>query len=306
MSPLRIRSAATALAATLLLFGAGPARGWDALGHEAVAHLAWEHLTQEARETAVELLEAAPRDADLAQLKPFWSLSRERELFARASTWPDIVRDRDLPERRDKYHRSRWHYINFFFDQEGPEGAARERTDLSAANENVVERLGKLEKSLGDTGRSAAERGVDLAWVLHLVGDLHQPLHTTARVTEAEPEGDRGGNLFLIGERDSLHFFWDSVVRRTQPGFRSSRATAGHLETLHPRASLAAELGPRDYRAWARDGFEVAQEVVYPATLERGVPPSPAYTRNALEVARRRMALAAYRLADLLNEVLAR
>src|SRR5262249_49745431 len=125
-------------ACTLLL--ALPCRAWDAAGHEVIARIAWDAMKPETRAKAVALLEAAPPDADLASLMPQEGPQavRERRLFELASTWPDIVRDKNVQARYDKYHHGKWHYINHFWEQ-GPNGAPRDRTDLQPDPENVVE-----------------------------------------------------------------------------------------------------------------------------------------------------------------------
>jgi hypothetical protein len=169
-----------------LVLAASPALAWDALGHEVIARIAWEHMKPETRAKAVALLRAAPADADLASLA-----ADDRELFQRAATWPDIVRDEAFPARHAKYHHSNWHYTNYFWELD-ESGRPRDVDRLRPQDVNIVERLQALERSVADPGRDASERAVDLAWILHLGGDIHQPLHASARVTSTEPEGDRG------------------------------------------------------------------------------------------------------------------
>ena len=78
-----------------------PARAWDDVGHMAIAIVAWRHMTPVARARAVALLRAAPPGAGLAQLRPNEGGPEARDfaLFARAATWPDLVRDRRLNHR---------------------------------------------------------------------------------------------------------------------------------------------------------------------------------------------------------------
>lgn len=292
----------TLIALSALLSLSAPLHAWDAAGHQVIARIAWDNMTPAARQKAVALLRSAPPDAGLANLS-----ADDRELFLKASTWPDIVRDKAFPAREAKYHHGSWHYINFFWEQ-AADGSVRDRTDLRPASENAVERLGKLDAALGDPGRSNAERAVDLAWVLHLAGDIHQPLHASARVTPEEPEGDRGGNLFKLdpkGEED-LHWFWDSILVRRHPreGMDEARYVerwASKIERRQPRGRFAGRLEPGRYEAWAREGFATTKRVVYPRTLQRGVEPSGSYQRKAYRTAEPALALAGYRLAEVLN-----
>lgn len=294
-----------AWAAAALLFTL-PAHAWDDVGHRVIARIAWDHMEPETRTKAVALLRAAPPDADLASAegRPLSDL----ELFLRAGTWPDIVRDEDVPRRWEKYHHGKWHYINYFWEQR-PGGAPRDRTDLRPEAENIVERLGHFERSLADESRSAAERAVDLAWVLHLVADLHQPLHASARVTPETPEGDQGGNLFELTEDESLHWYWDQILKRIflrRPGESAERYVekiAEGIERDYPEPSLMPRLLPGRYEEWARDGFRVTKESVYEGVVP-GRMPSDSYRWKAYGIAKPRIALAGYRLADYLERAL--
>lgn len=304
----RILAAALVAACALLL--APAARAWDDLGHQVVARIAWEHLDPGVRSRAVEILRQAPKDADLHQLMPASGSHRGRTLFLRASTWPDVVRDGEHARRRTLYHRGTWHYRNFFWEQAEPGGPARERTDLKPDRENAIERLGALAEALTEEARPDSHKAVDLAWVLHLGGDLHQPLHTSGRVTPQEPEGDRGGNLFKLAGDDNLHWYWDSLLSRNHPE-KPGESQQARIERLareiaaeYPRSEFAASLRPGDYEGWAREGFEKAKTVAFPAGLERGREPSAEYRRKALETAEASVALAGYRLAELLNRAL--
>ena len=297
-----------------LLAGGGPAAAWDRTGHLVVARIAWEEMTPRARERAAELLAAAPEDAGLRQLLPGDSQPLERrraEHFQNAAYWPDIVRDGDFPERRDKYHHGDWHWINFFFEGGTGDGPARERTDLPPRGE-ILDRLRELVPSLSDTRYPAAKRAIHLAWVLHLVGDLHQPLHATARITPTEPDGDRGGNLFPLHGDSNLHWFWDSILRSSNSRwfFQSDDGyVRGIVESIverHPRSGFGERVESEDYTAWARESFETSMASLYPADLERYRKPSRAYAREALRIAEERIALAGYRLGRLLEEQLGR
>ncbi len=295
--------------------GAAPGGAWDRIGHRVVSRIAWDQMAPETRERAAELLLAAPRDADLAQLLPQDSRPievRRRVLFEWAGYWPDIVRDRDFPERHEKYHRGTWHYFNYNWVQE-PDGTAREIPQLAEQPENVWERLGVLEKKLADPTVDAGERGIALAWILHLGGDIHQPLHTSGRVTESEPEGDRGGNLFKLDGDDNLHWYWDRALRHKYrrwwwtSGDGHISKIARSIERRHPPPAPApSEGGAGRFEAWARESFEIVKAEAFPPGLERGQKPSRAYRDRVVEIAESQIARAGYRLAELLDRALKR
>lgn len=289
---------------------AQPAYAWDEIGHEVIARIAWANMNAEARAAAAALLSNAPEDSGLPALNPAAGAAstRRRVFFVEASTWPDIVRDEAFQQRRRKYHHGNWHYVNYFF--ESTPGGPRDRTDLRPDTVNVVERLARLEASMVDLSRPAADRAVDLAWILHLAGDVHQPLHATARVTPTAPRGDQGGNLFLMNGTVNLHSYWDGAVRRAfrrnanEPEHTYVSRIANDIMQQHPRSAFTpAQLDSLTYEQWARAAFETAKTQVY-ATPE-GRAPSAAYRDATLRTAEQAAALAGYRLARLLNRRLA-
>jgi len=299
-----------ALMLAALLAAPMPLGAWDDIGHQLVAAIAWRHMTPEARARAVALLRSAPADAALASLYDELAVAgedRDRAFFMIAATWADRVRDRERPEYA--YHRSSWHYVNFFWEQPEPGAPGVERPDLGT-NGEVLIRLEEQGGVVGDPSRDAAERAIALAWVLHLVGDLHQPMHASARITAEHPEGDRGGNLFRLGEDMNLHWYWDSITGRSRA--RGPEETeleyldrlAKEIETAHPRERLEDRLKPGAYEAWARESWELARTRLYPADLEQGREPSEAYRGGAFGIASERFALAGYRLAEVLNRLL--
>jgi hypothetical protein len=304
------RSSLTLLVAGALAVLAPPVRAWDATGHEVIARIAWDAMKPETRTKAVALLEAAPPDADLASLLPADGRPRavrERQLFDLASTWPDIVRDKNAQARYEKYHHGKWHYVNHFWE-EGKNGP-RDRADLQPDSENVVERLRHLEQSVADTSRPAAERAIDLAWVLHLAGDIHQPLHTSARVTPEAPQGDEGGNLVKITDQETLHWYWDQIVSKTFPK-KASESQEAYVERIartferrFPASSMRPRLAAGRYEDWVRDGYATSKTQVYQG-VEPGREPSRRYRRRAFRTVEPRIALAGYRLAEMLDRLL--
>lgn len=294
---------------------------WNDTGHKLVARIAWDDMTPTTRQNVIALLLAAPQDACLLDLfsndnsRPLDE--RQRELFVRASTWPDIVRPREADTRPCiRFHRRDWHFINFFW--EGISGDTndppQDRTDIQIPEINIVERLKLLRPfvacSMPSCGTTQAERATALAWILHLAGDIHQPLHTSARVTRRrnERQGDQGGNLFTV-EPFSLHSFWDGIVSSSMPR-QEGESEMAYLDRLatritgtHPRSQVSARLLPGNYEAWAREGFETTKRAVYPQSLRRDERPSDSYRAMAFATSEEAIAIAGYRLADLLNQM---
>ena len=211
-------------------------------------------MTPEARTAAVALLRQAP---PLSGLNAPGSSDREEFLYA--AIWPDVIKSNASPARRNAYNRSNWHFINWFWES-GPDGRTRERTDFAPADTNAVERLGAMTAVLRDAAQPDSARAIALAWVLHLGGDIVQPLHSSAHITPTEPEGDQGGNLYKLNGRNNLHSYWDGLIGSGNPWCPGDRTAedyiegiAERIETRYPFASVRASLQPGDFTAWARD-----------------------------------------------------
>ena len=291
---------------TAALFALPASALWDVAGHRTVAAIAWEHMTPRARARSVDLLLHGPALANFASLRPPQGseAARDRALFLNAATWADLVRSRDQPWH--VYHHATWHYADFYWDVEN--GRPHDIPGAGPDSLNVAERIVALRATLTDANAADTTKAVALAWVLHLVGDIHQPLHCSSRVTPDEtlPQGDKGGNTFRLDDDRNLHAYWDHILDASvapNPG-EDSIAYAGRMahriEETHP---LAAPLAATDVLGWCQEGLRLAQTVAY-AGVTRGSVPSPAYEAEALKVSELRIALAGYRLAALLNAAL--
>jgi hypothetical protein len=153
-----------------------------------------------------------------------------------------------------------------------------------------------------------------LRFIIHFVGDIHQPLHSATRVSSALPQGDRGGNSVSInvgGKKTNLHSYWDGGIGsfpKTGPNFAPpplsqipaavAKAKAGNPAT-NPKLKLN---DPFNYAAWADESFALAKSTAYQG-MQNGVTPSATYNTKALKVARQRVAWGGYRLAALLNAI---
>ena len=304
---MKLRALATLSAAGLLW--STPAHAWDELGHRVVARIAWDHMTPAARQHAVRLLQAAPPGSGIAELMPAMGTmeERQREWFVLAAVWADMIRDREHPGAR--YAHADWHYVNFFWEQL-PDGTRRERPDLPRAG-FLIDQLQRVGQSLGNATVPDSAQTIDLMWALHLAGDAHQPLHNSARITAQDTAGDRGGNSFQlrgIYPFNQLHGYWDSLIGFAVPWAPTDRTEADYVGSIaariardYPQSRMTSRLLPGQFEEWSKEGMRIAKNHAYPSWLIRGEPAPPRYRPYAWGAAEPRVALAGYRLADLLN-----
>lgn len=237
---------------------------WGQTGHRIIARTAAAQLSSEARRAVKQLL--------------------GRESLAAVSTWADEVR----PNRPET---SSWHYVNI------PIWESRYRNDFCPPAGCVIGTLETQQKILADRTRSRAERAEALKWVVHLVGDLHMPLHAGDR-------GDRGGNdvkVTMDGRQTNLHAVWDSGLLAAL-GIDEERMVVTLTRRIDRRGDLAvvAAGSPTD---WAMESHDVARDVVYPF-----LPPSLVIDRRYVDVSalvvEDRLLRASVRLAALLERAL--
>ena len=197
VNPARIRRVVSAaVLSCLALMPADSALGWGAGGHMMTARIAFDRLNPKARAEAERLM-AIPINPS--------NITSKRLGFFRGSVWPDDVRRSPGFEFSGNEH-----FADFPFSVD-----STPLPDLPKP-ENVIRALGRYVGVL-KTSTDDNERAQALRFVIHYVGDIHQPLHCSARVDRKFPQGDEGGNLFFvkITGRDGnpvsvkLHSFWD-------------------------------------------------------------------------------------------------
>ena len=308
------------LVALISIFLSVPALAWDDVGHKITGYIAWQRMSPKARENVIKILRSAPEDSHLSVYYQSYGVRSEAdkqlEYFMLVPTWADIVRDRAFPVRFQKYNKGDWHYTSVFWREVG--GRAELIADKKPDGQ-AIEKLAEFEKVLRDPAVSDTEKSIAHAWFLHIGGDIHQPLHTSSRVTDREPNGDLGGNTVQItpegtprADQQNLHWFWDSIVPRNIPfdfGFCEGCYVKHIAEAFTSRYSIEAEKGGlalSNYTLWKDESLKLAQTEVFRSDLKRFETPSDAYRRNALSVSERRLTIAGYRMGETLNDIFGR
>ena len=302
----------------VLMAAVMPAFAWDDSGHKITAYIAWQRMTPDVRERVLKILLTAPEDSNIAAYyMPYGSQNvdaRKRDFFMFMATWADVIRDRSFDVRYKKYHRSNWHYDDeFWTSRDGKIEYLKAPDDGGQALTRIDEFVKVISSKATDS-----EKAVAIAWLEHLIGDIHQPLHSSARVTDTEPKGDQGGNLFSLtpkgtprDKQENLHWFWDSIVVRNIPNTKDV-CDIDFLEPLakgfmkkYPFEKMRGRLALSNPAAWAKESLTYAQNDVFSADLKRGEMPSEGYKKKGLKIAEERLTLAGYRMGEIFNQAFA-
>jgi hypothetical protein len=299
------------------------AYGWGNVGHMAVAFAAYQRLTPRARDRADTLVRLNPKFAEWQREIPRRASAAERRmmLFMIAATWPDQIKgdDRyhnDGPSRgnlppndgtaarnvgyEDLARHKYWHFIDRPFTQDG---APLQNPPVPNAQTQIAAFRAVLASNRPDLLKS-----YDLAWLLHIVGDVHQPLHAAARFSRDNRDGDDGGNEVMVcdpGCDVRLHSFWDGQLGGDGISIDPVPAVAAGRSLPAVNAAAAANLNVGD---WLTESFNLARSTVYSnPPIGLGAGPfrlTPAYRNTARRLASQRIALAGARLANILNNKL--
>jgi hypothetical protein len=326
--------------------------GWGNTGHEAVAYVAWQQMTPATRARVLDLLKQVPtlHNAGNTQSIPGYAewvadlpadLTQEQQnlyLFMRSATWADSIKhrwliDSDTPPTgrttevnigfTDKASHGYWHFIDSGFASDGSQVPP---TPVP----NVVTQIVALRQFIA-SDEDDLLKAYDLIWLVHLVGDVHQPLHGTVRYYAGA--GDEGGNKVMIkltpamqrqfegalskSAPRELHAFWDDLPGEGQPAPALPVAVAFAKNLPPPSAMEVAYTDPAD---WAAESFLLAKKDAYAPPIGAGPQPdaskasakdpaqatayliTTAYYNTAMQDAKDRIALAGARLAKLLND----
>ena len=281
------------LAVALLLCPVS-AWAWGPDGHKIVAVIAADNLTPAAASHVASILGVPPGKRGLATA------------MEAASILPDT-------EFRDEDHATAaWHFIDICLQDRRADIAAR-----CPGGNCVTAKIDEYSKRLKDGNYDRWGAAGDLAFLIHFVGDIHQPLH-------AANDADRGGNCvpsIRLFVRKNLHAAWDTpIVRRLEYSIDSGRpeTTAHKLEQTYAAEQAADSWIPADDIAW--ESNQIARSDIYAALhipIEPANPPSmpasirtgrpveldSAYLDQADALAGHQLAKAGFRLASLLNEI---
>lgn len=293
---------------------------WDDTGHMVVAFIAYNRLDPSAK-AKVNRLFLIPAGSGTRSLVRLCGRNYNPVTIA---NWMDDLRDIASPAPF-----AEWHFTNFnpIFAPDFP--ASIDKKQFKPAEINILtqiifaasqlQRTRNFDKTPQNSNDDEAN-AFALAYLVHLVGDVHQPLHSTTRYSKKHPDGDRGGNSFEIKFPEAfnkLHSFWDGAggafnFRKVQRPANNSipaelAALAKRVTDAFPADATAAE-----WRAnmtpekWVEESNTIARDFAFNSqfiTDNASVAPSQAYINEAQRLAKKRIAFAGYRLAETLNRI---
>lgn len=292
---------------------AAACHAWDDQGHTVIGIVAYDQLDAAQKTKLVKILNAG---------EPSYAIDPAAEALTvgRTATWADYIKkandsayedvitafndmtnppDRRNPNDNEGVRCKIWHYINVLVHTEGKLNTFKPQPFDGVQAVNMARE--RFPKESTDKMRAWW-----VYWLMHVVGDLHQPLHCCASIAQF-PNGDAGGNRFqLSGDVKNLHWLWDNGIKDAinQDGWSGDLVErAKKLQTDYPKSLFATKLPVLDPAKWAQDGASKAVDYVY-AGIRPNETPSAAYIQQRNRLSLSQAALGGYRLGAILQQLL--
>lgn len=263
--------------AFLFFFYVSTSFAWNSVGHRLIAQIAYDQLDVQPKKT----LNAYNRAMDRS--------FAARSLIL-AAIWLDTL------HRQTQYaYLSHLHYIDLPYSRDGSVWPAPEEENALSAISLALQNFQKP--------ASLYERGLSLRILLHVIADIHQPLHTITCYSQQHPKGDRGGNLFRLAANpvaSNLHAYWDrggGYLLGKKKSKSSIKKWAKRLEKRWP-CTQNSLINPK---AWVHESYQIAVHEAY--AIEPYTRPSSTYQRRVKKRSEQQIALAGCRLGQVLNQL---
>ena len=298
----------------LCLCWTSPAWAWLDNGHMAISRFAWQKLSEQERQAASEILKQHPHFEEFLKAERPDEVPEDEWVFMRASVWPDWVRN----THSEQFDKPTWHYIEMSYV---PPYSKLTLPEKESKTPNAVTQIDWAAAQL--RGEDKAIKPVALCWLLHLVGDIHQPNHSITLFSEEFPQGDRGGNLSLIrienGDPVKMHFYWDGLLGQyaswpTIVRLNEAMSAIESTDNSEIGRQLTEDAAPL---SWAKESFAAGKKYAYldgdlrPANSDThprldSIPQvsEEGYAKPAAHLAQVRAILAAKRIAATLSKSL--
>nr|CCC90889.1 unnamed protein product [Trypanosoma congolense IL3000] len=289
-----MKSPAAWLCITLFVALTTPLRvnGWLCLGHMLVAEIARLNVDQK---LATKLEKYARH---LSRSGPFPQIPT----FTQSACWPDDLKEYNLRVMNGWHYTGNIHVRGDFTPKE-----------VTEQRSNVVSVIDSLSATLKRSDIPMYARSFALSFLVHCVGDIHQPLHSASMMSKEYPKGDLGGNLVFVQYADTkvnLHFFWDNIcgvkaTRLSRPlnPNDSEALTKRARELMGKYPASPEEKEVTDGKTMSAESFNLVKTLVY-SGIDNNTILTESYVKKCTEIAEQRIALGGYRLARLLEKTI--
>lgn len=247
---------------------------WNGNGHQLIAQIALMQLTADERHA-------------LSQESRAYHVGYQPHTLTQAAAWLDWLHCK--AKWCQFYHY--YHYIDLPYSIDGTLGEPPRA-------QNALFAIDQARQILNSHQTSMQEKGFQLRVLMHVVGDIHQPLHTISLYSRQFPHGDQGGNLFLLGKNHvapRLHAYWDRgggrLIKRMALKKQAARLLKRYPCPLDERIDPAA---------WVQESHHLARDRAYHIAF--GERPSHRYQRMVERTTDQRLTVAGCRLAMLLKK----
>jgi hypothetical protein len=289
----------------LLALLSNQAYAWWEAGHMLVANIAYQHLTLKSKKELKRLIQFMAVESTQRRNYDYDSKYPNYTLMYLA-LWPDDLGTFPNYLKTTK----KWHYIEDAYSIDGtkfPEVIPRE---------NVVWAINEMRNHLSQRYGNNYDKARSLSYLIHFVGDIHQPMHASELFSKQFPKGDRGGNEFHLHYKEpngdvisNLHSLWDSgLALFPSKGYSHNVYSQSAIEDLtriitsdYPEQYFGDHSKDLDPEHWEVESHQLAiqaHELLVDKT------PSKDYIDKNSMIAEQQIALAGYRLAHLLNQIL--
>lgn len=252
---------------------------WDNAGHEIIALIAYQRLNAETK-TEVDYYTGLTDKQYPPELR-----------FLRASTWADYIKGRDVTAY------NAWHYIDIPY-------AADSSPTKPPQLQNVAWAINQAKQVISSNRPNRYQKAEFLRFLVHFVGDIQQPMHAIDYYSKKHRQGDEGGNLYsLDSQHQNLHTYWDggAGLFNNHMSYAQLKQLADKISHDYPPSYFNGIINDNNPYDWANESYQIGKQFAY--QTPEGEAPSAQYEQKSQQYVEKRIALAGYRLANMLNNV---
>ena len=267
---------------------------WDS-SHMVIVQIAEENLSEKTKEETGKLINLLNKNYP------------ECCDFVTSATWADDVASSGFTGWA-------WHGKSLPYDPDNILSKNQKDIIEASLKENVLIGIEQAIKTLKNPDANEYTKALMLGFLIHIVGDIHMPLHCTSLYSKDFPNGDYGGGKFNLdidlNGKNSLHALWDSCLTRDykrlkkpldEEGIKYLNDFKQEILSLYPKNNID-ELDEKDFNKWILESHKIGSENAYHG-ININEKPSNEYIEQNKIIAYRQIAKAGYRLADILNSI---